>query len=200
MLDAHAQTIECVSCGHAHPYELLPPILFLTGPSGAGKSAVYEHLLGRTPEAILIDQDLLWGMNPAFDDPASGYREFRSLVFGLALRIAANATPVVVDGTVVPKDYERLPSRPLVSSTAYLALVCEDDVLAERLRARPTWRGWDADRVAVMVEMNRAIKQYAADWEPPVELVDTTGRTIAETAGEVHNWIRRETSAWRSRN
>lgn len=175
------------------------PILFLTGPSGAGKSAVYQHLLGRTPEAILIDQDLLWGTNPAFDDQASEYREFRSVVFGLALRIAANRTPVVVEGTVVPKDYERLPSRPLVSSTAYLALVCEDDVLAERLRARPAWRGWDDDRIGVMVEMNRAIKTYAASWRPPVELVDTTGRTVAETAGEVHAWIRREAAAWRSR-
>ena len=199
ILDAEAHTMSCTACGHAHRYEPLPPILFLTGPSGAGKSTVYRHLLGRTPEAMLIDQDLLWGMNPAFDDPATDYQAFRTLVLAMGMRMAANGRPVMIEGTSVPAQYERLPARPLVSSTAYLGLVCDDDVLERRLAARPAWRHFDDDRIAGMVAMNRALKADAATWDPPVELLDTTGRTVDETAAAVHEWIRRSTEHWWSR-
>lgn len=200
LLDVEEQTLTCVSCGHAHRFTPLPPLLFLTGPSGAGKTAVYQHLLGQTPEAVLVDHDLLWGVNPDFDDPATEYRAFRTLVFAMGMRIAANGTPVMIEGTTVPWQYENLPSRVLVFNTSYLALVCDDEVLESRLRARPAWRGFNDDRIHGMVEMNQALKKQAADWSPPVQLLDTTGRTVRETAAAVHDWIRTETREWRSRS
>lgn len=196
-VDPEARTIECASCGHLAVYELLPPMLFLTGPSGAGKTTVYRHLLSRTPEALLIDHDLLWGANPAHDDPETEYRRFRDLVLAMGMRLAANGTPVVIEGTTVPSQNERLPARCLVSHTAYLALVCDDAVLADRLRQRPKWRGWDEARIETMIEMNRALKSEGASWSPPVELLDTTNRSVEETAYEVRRWIRRETKSWR---
>lgn len=50
------------------------PLLFLTGASGAGKTTLYRQLVGRVREAILIDGDLLWWVNPAHDDPGSWIR------------------------------------------------------------------------------------------------------------------------------
>lgn len=49
-------------CGAATPFELLPPLLFLTGASGAGKTTLYRALVGNVPEALLIDADILWSV------------------------------------------------------------------------------------------------------------------------------------------
>jgi broad-specificity NMP kinase len=196
LLDEVARTLTCRSCGASVPYRLSPPLLFLTGPSGAGKTTVYRHLSGHVAEAVLIDQDLLWGVDPTFDDPSTEYRRFRTLVFAMGLRIARNGRPVVIEGTTLPKQYESLPARPLVSSTAYLALVCDDDELVARLQARPAWRRSSTPEfIEGMLRLNRAYKAEGRTWSPPVELLDTTGRTVEETAADVHAWIRRSIAA-----
>src|SRR5580692_810223 len=64
--------LACDRCGARTPFQPLPPLLFLTGASGAGKTTLTRAMTGTVTEAILIDADLLWGVNPAHDDPASG--------------------------------------------------------------------------------------------------------------------------------
>lgn len=190
-IDVDDRVLECVHCGHRDSYRPLPPLFFLTGPSGGGKTSVHRHLLGRVQEAVLIDADLLWGLDPSHDDPDSGYSAFRGLVFALGMRLASNGRPVLIEGTTVPWEYERLPARPLVSRTAYLALVCDDDVLVERLRSRPSWRKSSReDEIAGMVRMNQAFKAESMSWDPPVALLDTSNQTIPETAAAVHEWLR----------
>lgn len=177
---------------------LLPPILFLTGANGAGKTTIYRHLLGTVTEAVLIDHDLLWGTNPAFDDPSDGYRTFRTLVLAMAMRIAANGHLVVVEGTTVPWEYEDLPDRRRISRTSYLAAVCDDADLEQRLRARPPERQHGEDFIAGMVRMNQVFATEASGWSPPVELVSTAGGvSVDESAAVVHDWIRREHDGWR---
>src|SRR5215218_8298653 len=39
-------------------------------------------------------------------------------------------------------------ARSLVGDIHFCNLDCPDDVLAERLRARPAWRGWNEQRIA----------------------------------------------------
>jgi hypothetical protein len=92
-VDAVARVLRCDRCGAATPFELLPPLLFLTGASGAGKTTIYHALVGNVPEALLIDADLLWGLDPRHDDPATGYRRFRGLVLHLAERLGTNGWP-----------------------------------------------------------------------------------------------------------
>jgi energy-coupling factor transporter ATP-binding protein EcfA2 len=173
-------------------YDLLPPLLFLTGASGAGKTTLYHHLLGRVREAILIDADLLWSASPAHNDPGSGYRAFRGLVLHLAERLAANGTPVLVEGTCVPEQYENLGERWYFSKTAYIAVVCDEAELRSRLRARPPWRLAGAD-VEGAVAVNEAFRTQRFD--PPVQLLDTTGRSVEECASELHAWIRGQVAA-----
>jgi hypothetical protein len=180
--------LACDLCGARSRFDLLPPLLFLTGASGAGKTTLLQELAGRVPEAVLIDQDVLWSMNPAHDDPASDYRLFRGLVLHLAERIARNRVPVLVEGTCTPDQYEDLGERWYFSKTAYLALVSTEQELRRRLAARPGWRR-SAQQVEPMVALNERFRAKAG-FDPPVEVLDTTGRSVSECAAAAHDWIR----------
>jgi len=170
---------------------MLPPLLFVTGASGAGKTTLYNALVGDVPEAMMIDQDLLWGLSPAHDDPATGYRQFRGLVLHLAERLAKNGVPVVVEGSCMPDQYESLGERWYFAKTAYIAVVCSDDELERRLRSRRPWQE-SSRRVDQMLEFNRHLRENGPSSSPSIELLDTTDRTIDECARDLHQWIRRE--------
>lgn len=186
-VDSARRVLLCDLCGAVTPFRLLPPLLFLTWASGAGKTTLYRQLDGRVPEAILIDAVLLWSVNPAHDDPASGYRDFRALILHLAERLAANGRPVLVEGTCTPDQYETLGERWYFSKTAYLAVVCEDETLRRRLAARPDWRRGRPD-LEPMVQLNQAFRHQRLD--PAPSLLDTTTRSVQECAAELHDWIR----------
>ena len=93
-------------------------------------------------------------------------------------------------GTVVPPELEPLPERALFREVHYLALTCRADVLAARLRARPAWREWDEPRIDEMLEFNDWVTREAATMSPPMRLLDTTHRTVEDTAREVATWVR----------
>ena len=185
------QLLVCDLCGASSRFELLPPLLFLTGASGAGKSTLYEILVGNVEEAILIDADLLWGVNPAHDSPADGYRQFRGLTLHLAERLARNGRPVLVEGSCMPEQYETLGERWYFSKTAYLAVVCSDAELERRLKSRPAWRG-SSELLNTMLTWNRQLRDRTLDTSPRIEVLDTTDRDPLDCAQEVHRWIRNQ--------
>lgn len=193
-VDPDSRTLLCDLCGVSTRIDVLPPLLFVTGASGAGKTTLYDALVGKVDEALLIDADLLWGVNPAHDDPGSGYRAFRGLVLHLAERLARNGLPVVVEGSCMPDQYETLGERWYFEKTAYVAVVCSDDELDRRLRGRPTWRD-SARTVDAMVSWNRELRLKASTFRPRIDLIDTTGRTIDDCAEDLHAWIRRQVAA-----
>ena len=190
-VDAVARVLRCDLCGAVTPFEILPPLLFLTGASGAGKTTLYRALVGNVPEALLIDADLLWSLDARHDDPATGYRRFRGLVLHLAERLGANGWPVLIEGSCMPEQYEALGERWYFTKTAYLAVVCSDDELRRRLAARPAWRN-SASRLEEMLAWNRKLRDGKAMGDPAIDLIDTTGRTIAESAADVHAWLKRQ--------
>ena len=194
IVEPDTRTLVCDLCGGRSAIALLPPLLLVTGASGAGKTTLYEALVGRVDEALLIDADLLWGVDPAHDDPSSGYRAFRGLVLHLAERLARNGMPVVVEGSCMPEQYESLGERWYFSKTAYLAVVCSDEELERRLRSRPAWRD-SARSVDAMVAWNRQFRESASGHEPPIALLDTTDRSVDDCATELHSWIRREVAS-----
>lgn len=61
----------------------------------------------------------------------------------MAKNISQAGRPIVLFGTGmgVPENIEPCVERRYFSEIHYLALVCDDGVLAQRLRARPAWRG-----------------------------------------------------------
>jgi hypothetical protein len=179
----------CSACGDRRPFRWLP-LLLVGGPGGGGKSTVGSSLLGELTEVVVIEADLLWRRE--FDTPEDGYQEYSRLWLRLAAHISQSGRPVALFGAgfAVPHSTQALPERRLFSGIHYLGLVCDDDVLTARLRARPSWRNTTDELIDEHVEFNHWLKANAATTEPPVTLIDTTSAAVTETAALVATWIR----------
>ena len=173
----------CPECGHRHPF-LRSRLLLVTGASGCGKSTVLRRLQG-LDAAVLFDSDILWG--PHFERDARAF-------FETWLRVCKNTAqagrPVVLfgAGTGVPANLEACVERRYFGALAYLALVCDDATLADRLRARPGWRrsGSDAS-IEEQVRFNRWFRDEGSGHG--IALVDTSAEPPEVTAARVRRWI-----------
>jgi len=180
--------LACHRCGHHEPFVRLP-LFCLGGPSGTGKSTACRRLAPRVADRVVVlEQDLLW--LPGLDDPAEDHRLFRSTWLRLAAAVGQGGRPVLLCGTVVPPELEGLPERALFSEIHYLALMCEPDPLASRLRARPAWREWDEPRIAEMLDHSAWLAATAASLQPPVALLDTTDTPVEGVVEQVEAWLR----------
>jgi hypothetical protein len=190
IIDPDGPAAICPACGHRHPFRRLP-LLLIGGASGAGKSSVCQALLGRLPEFVLLDADIIW--QPAFDTPGDGYRAFFTTWLRLCLNIGQSGRPVALFGAGigVPDALEPLVERRFFSTLHYLALTCDDDVLVTRLAERPAWRGThDPAFQSAQVAFNRWYRVEGPGATPPVHVLDTTNRSVAETAEAVASWLR----------
>lgn len=179
--------VRCVHCGHRWPFQRLP-LLCVTGPSGTGKSAVARLLVGSLADRfVVLEQDVLW--QAGLRDDGGDHRVFRSAWLRMAAMVHQSGRPVVLVGTVVPPEFEPLPERKLFERIDYLCLTCDPAVLAARLRARPAWREWDEPRIAEMLDYAAWICENAAQFEPPMTLLDTTQARVEETAAAVREWV-----------
>src|SRR5579859_847406 len=136
-IDPGGPAVVCTFCHSAQPFLQLPLFVIL-GPSGAGKSTLSLQLPAALPECVTLDTDILWGVLPATKE--KDYSDYHNLWLYIAKNIAQNDRPVVLCGTALPKQVEPCPQRRYFSTVYYLTLVCDDDVLVERLKARPAWR------------------------------------------------------------
>ena len=129
----------------------------------------------------------------ALGRPVASWSETRG-VLTVWLRIAdslaqrPHGCPTILCGTILPEHIAECDSRPLFSEVHWLALTCEPDVLAARLRARPAWRGTqEPDFIAENIRFNGWFKAYKN--QPAIQLLDTTHIPLEETAQQVTAWI-----------
>ena len=179
----------CPECGHKHPFRQLP-LLMVSGASGSGKSTVCNNLLGKLDDVVLLDSDILW--RPEFNQPETNYRDFFETWLRMAKNISQAGRPVVLFGAGmgVPGNIEPCIGRRYFSQVHYLALVCDDNELAQRLQARPAWRG-SADPAFIdsHIRFNHWFKETPQN-DFSISLVDTTAIPLEKTIKQVKDWIR----------
>jgi predicted ABC-type ATPase len=178
----------CPFCHYAHPF-LQQPLFVVTGASGAGKSTACLRLIPMLQEYVVMEADILWGVFA----PAEGndFSIYRNLWLRVAKNIGQAGRPVVLCGTALPEQLETCPERRYFSTISYLALVCDEALLQERLKQRPAWRGSGTDEVVgQMVRFNRWLKVHAATTNPPMTLLESSHQGIQETVEEIARWVR----------
>ncbi|HEY2748507.1 MAG TPA: AAA family ATPase [Polyangia bacterium] len=189
IVDEAAGVAICPECGHRHPFVRMP-LLLVGGASGSGKSTVCRTLAAAAAdEVVILDDDILWSAHFEREPQA-----FFETWLRVCKNIAQARRPVVLfgAGTALPSNLEDCVERRYFSRLHYLALVCDDEVLTARLRARPAWRRSGGDAyVDDHVRFNRWFKEHAATSTPPIALVDTTHEHADATAAHVRDWIRR---------
>lgn len=177
----------CPHCQHRIQFHQ-HALLILTGASGTGKTAVNLALTRQNlSDFIVMESDALW--NPHFNTPEDDYRAFRNTWLKLAKDIGQNGHPVMLCGSATPGQFEACPQARYFSAIHYLALVCDDDELERRLKARPAWRkSAKPEFLAAMINYNNWFKQNAGSSEYDLTLLNTSDTPLEETAECVRKW------------
>lgn len=161
------------------------PLFVITGASCVGKSTTAEVLFKNETDYIVMDTDLLW--NDVYNTPEDDYRSYRELWLHLCANISQIGKPVVLCGCSIPKQYEVCEARRLFSNIYYIAIVCDDEVLEQRMRIG---RGViDENWVKSSLEFNRWLKENANKTEPEMTLLDNSALTPEEAARIADQWI-----------
>jgi len=165
-------------CAHSVPVPALP-LFVVTGASGAGKTAVTGPLRCLLPDCDVFEVDL------TLQVAALGWETWRDTWLRLAHAVALNGRVTVLCGSLLPDQLESVPARKLLGPIHFCNLDCPDDILAARLRARPSWRHGS-------VETTIANHQRFADWlRAHIQPSWNTGvLTPDEAAERVAAWVR----------
>lgn len=182
----------CPECGYQH-YFLYLTLLVVAGASGTGKSSVANSLIGnRYQEVVILDSDILW--RPEFNKPEDQYRDFFETWLRVCKNIHQSGRSVVIFGAGfgVPSNLENCVESRYFPTIHYLGLVCPDEeILAERLKTRPTWRGTTGHEfIAGQQNFNQWFMNYNQNNnQPPIEILDTCQYSLQETTKQVKAWI-----------
>ena len=176
--DPRAPVLRCARCGAEQRVPALP-LFVVTGASGAGKTTVTGPLRRLLPECAVFEGD------PINQVAALGWDVFEDTWLRIAHEVALNGRPTVLCTSVMPDRLERLPARKLVGPVHFGNLDCPDDVLAARLRARPSWR--HASTEEVIASHQRFAAWLRAHIDPTW---DTSTLTPDELAERIAAWVR----------
>ena len=194
IIDPNGPFAVCPECGHPNSFRQLP-LFVVSGASGAGKTTVCRRLTGAFEAVVALDTDILW--RAAFDTPADGYRDFFETWLRVAANISQSGRPVVLfgAGAGVPGNIEPCIRRRYFAAVHYLALVCDDQVLTERLMHRPAWRRAQAPGfIEAQQQFNQWFKDYGGE-QPALTRVDTTHADEHTVARQVRAWVQARLTA-----
>jgi len=177
----------CPVCEYQHKFVRVP-LFVLTGASGVGKTTACLALAARMTDFVVMESDILW--RDEFNKPETDYRNYRETWLRVCKNISQAGKPVILCGAGIPAQFEQCVERRYFSEIHYLALVCDDEVLASRLRSRLAWRGVSTEYIDRHVEFNRWLKANAQNTLPPLSLVDTSNITVSETVERVEQWAK----------
>src|SRR5258708_36143273 len=117
----------CPNCPFRHKVIRLP-LFIVTGASGVGKSTVCVRLAAKMKDVVVMESDILW--RPEFNQPETNYREYREAWLRVCKNISQSGKAVVLCGVGEPTQFEQCIERRYFSQLHYLALICDDQILA----------------------------------------------------------------------
>ena len=94
-------------------------------------------------------------------------------------------------GFGVPENLEMLVERRYFSDIKYLALICDELELKNRLLKRLTWRGITGNFIQRQFEYNRWFTEIGSKGIPPVDLINTSNVPLERTVNQVREWIQK---------
>jgi len=160
------------------------PLFIVSGASGVGKSTLCEVLFQRETDYIVLESDLLW--HEVYNTPEDDYRAYRQMCLSLCANISQVGKPVVLCGCVTPKQFETLPERALFTNIHYLAIVCENRVLEDKMR---NGRGISDEKwIDSSIHFNDWLKINGE--ASGMTLLDNSALTPQEGAETVDDWIK----------
>jgi hypothetical protein len=159
------------------------PLFVVTGASCVGKSTVSEILFHGEKDYIVLESDIIW--NNVYNSPETDYLEYRKVQLTLCANISQAGKPIVLCGCVTPKQFGLCDEKELFSAIYYLALVCDENTLEQRMRQARNVS--DENWIEGSLEFNKWLKENADRNE--IQLVNNTELSPEECAGIIDRWI-----------
>jgi len=177
--DPLTPVLNCPRCADSVPVPALP-LFVVTGASGAGKTTVTEPLRRLLPDCDVFEADI------TLQVAALGWDTWRNTWLRLVHGVALNGRVTVLCGSLMPDQLESVPARKLLGPIHFCNLDCPDEVLAERLAARPSWRHSSLD--TAIPEHQRFAAWLRTHIQP---CFDTGAMTPPEVAEHIARWVNR---------
>ena len=176
--DPGAHQLRCPRCG-TESWLPARPLFVVTGASGTGKSTITGPLRTILPGCMVAETDVILHV------AALGWDTWRNTWLQLAHAVALGGQATGLTGSFAPGQLERLPARKLIGPIHFALLDCPDEVLADRLRARPAWRGTSSP--AKITENQRFAAWLRTRVTPSI---DTSTASPDEVAGQIAAWVK----------
>jgi hypothetical protein len=162
-------------------------VFFVAGPSGCGKTTTMHLAMQKVQSVVHFDVDLLWGLSAKLQSSADNYAELSRTRLLFAWSLMQSGRPVVLWGGGTPDQTEARPERLLFSTVHYLSLVCDEDVLLQRLQSRREFDGYSDVFLAQTMDYARYLRDPARNKLSGV--IDTTHLSPEAAAAAVGHWL-----------
>ncbi len=165
-------------------------LIILCAPCGTGKSTVNEILKSQEllPDYVTLDSD---DINISWHDYKGTEREDQYFTDNVkrATELAGNKNLLLVSAGMNPINfYEKVELDSEITDTHFIAMICSDEEIRKRLKARPAERNCGSDDfIQSQIEYSAWFKKNRGKFQ---KFIDNTGQPPKETAQLIVDFVK----------